>query len=61
MKNSLGNFFTKNKIGIWHNLNSKNIKKLRSKMSDSLSDNFIKFLKRIGYRIEYSNKRQLKR
>ena len=51
----------KNKIGIWHNLNSNNIKNLRGKISGFYLDNFSNFLKRIGYRIEYSNSRQLKR
>ena len=54
-------FLHKNKIGIWHNLNLKKIKKLRGKISDLRLDNFINFLKRIGYRIEYADKRQLKK
>ena len=54
-------FLHKNKIGIWHNLNSKRIKNLRGDMSELSLDNFINFLKRIGYRIEYTNSRKLKR
>ena len=54
-------FLHKNKIGFWHNLNSKKIKNLRGNISELNLDNFINFLKRIGYRIEYSNSRQLKR
>ena len=54
-------FLHKNKIGFWHNLNSKRIKNLRGNISELNLDNFINFLKRIGYRIEYSNSRQLKR
>ncbi len=54
-------FLHKNKIGIWHNLDSKNIKNLRGKISGLYLDNFKNFLKKIGYRIEYSNSRQLKR
>ena len=54
-------FLHKNKIGIWHNLNSKKIKNLRGKISGLYLDNFKNFLKKIGYRIEYSNSRQLKR
>ena len=54
-------FLYKNKIGFWHNLNSKRIKNLRGNMSELNLDNFTNFLKRIGYRIEYSNSRQLKR
>ena len=53
-------FLYKNKIGFWHNLNSKRIKNLRGNMSEMNLDNFTNFLKRIGYRIEYSNSRQLK-
>ena len=53
-------FLHKNKIGIWHNLNSKKIKNLRGKLSNLNLDNFKNFLKSIGYRIEYSNSRQLK-
>ena len=51
----------KNKIGIWHNLNSKKIKNLRGKLSELNTFNFSNFLKKIGYRIEYSNANQLKR
>ncbi len=51
----------KNKIGIWHNLNSKRIKNLRGKIPESNLDNFKNFLKKIGYKIEYSNLVQLKR
>ncbi len=54
-------FLYKNKIGFWHNLDSKRIKNLRGNMSEMNLDNFTNFLKRIGYRIEYSNSRQLKR
>ena len=54
-------FLHKNKIGIWHNLNSKRIKNLRGDTSELSLDNFINFLKRIGYRIEYTNSRKLKR
>ena len=54
-------FLQKNRIGIWHNLNLKKIKKLRGKISDLNLDNFINFLKKIGYRIEFEDKRQLKK
>ena len=54
-------FLYKNKIGIWHNLNSKRIKNLRGKISELNLDNFINFLKKIGYRIEYSNSKELKK
>ncbi len=54
-------FLYQNKIGIWHNLKSTRIKNLRGNMSDFGLDNFVNFLKRIGYRIEYSNSRQLNR
>jgi N-acetylmuramoyl-L-alanine amidase len=54
-------FLHENKIGIWHNLNSKRIKNLRGDISELSLDNFKNFLKKIGYRIEYSNNRQLKK
>ena len=54
-------FLYKKKIGVWHNLDSKRIKNLRGNMSELNLDNFTNFLKKIGYRIEYSNSRQLKR
>ncbi len=54
-------FLHKNKIGIWHNLNLEKIKNLRDETPDLNLNNFINFLKIIGYRIEYSNIRQLKK
>ena len=54
-------FLHENKIGIWHNLNSKRIKNLRGDISELSLDNFTNFLKKIGYKIEYSNNRQLKK
>ena len=51
----------KNKIGIWHNINSKKIKGLTSKMSELNLIKFTYYLKKIGYRIEYTNSNQLKK
>ena len=50
-----------NKIGFWHNLNLKKIKSLRNKILDLNLNNFINYLKKIGYRIEYSNSNQLRK
>ena len=50
-----------NKIGFWHNLNLKKIKSLRNKILDLNLNNFINYLKKIGYRIEYSNPNQLRK
>ena len=54
-------FLYKNKIGIWHNLNSKKTKTLRNKVLHVNSNKFISYLKKIGYRIEFSNNNQLKK
>ena len=51
----------KNKIGIWHNINSKKIKTFRGKISEPNLIKFINNLKKIGYRIEYSKSYQLKK
>ena len=51
----------KNKIGIWHNINSRKIKTFRGKISESNLIKFINNLKKIGYRIEYSKSYQLKK
>ncbi len=51
----------KNKIGIWHNLSPKKTKALRKKMLDTNVIKFTNHLKKIGYRIEYSNNNQLKK
>ena len=54
-------FLYQNQIGIWHNLNQKKIKTLRGKSLNRNSKNFINYLKKIGYRIEYSDSNQLKK
>ena len=51
----------KNKIGIWHNINSKKIKGLSSKISELNLIKFTYYLKKIGYRIEYSKSNELKK
>tara|TARA_A100001011_G_scaffold243217_1_gene251261 strand:- start:85 stop:714 length:630 start_codon:yes stop_codon:yes gene_type:complete len=51
----------KNKIGIWHNINSRKTKAYRGKVSEFNLIKFIYYLKKIGYRIEYSNTNQLKK
>ena len=51
----------KNKIGIWHNINSRKIKTFRGKILESNLIKFINNLKKIGYRIEYSKSYQLKK
>ena len=51
----------KNKIGMWHNINLRKTKIFRSKLSQSNLIKFINYLKKIGYRIEYSKSHQLKK
>ena len=48
-------FLSKKKIGIWHNINSKILISSREKKSELNLHKFIKYLKKIGYHIEYSN------
>ena len=52
---------SKNKIGIWHNINSRKTKTFRNKISEPNLVKFINLLKKIGYRIEYSKSNQLKK
>ena len=52
---------SKNKIGIWHNINSRKTKIFRNKISEPNLVKFINLLKKIGYRIEYSKSKQLKK
>ena len=52
---------SKNKIGIWHNINSRKTKIFKDKISESNLVKFINLLKKIGYRIEYSKSNQLKK
>ncbi len=54
-------FLNKKKIGIWHNANSKKLKSLRKKNSKENLSEFIKYLKKVGYNIEYSNLKELKK
>ena len=50
MKSFHGNTYQKKKIGIWHSLNSKNLKKLRKLKTNYLEkNNFLKNLYKIGY------------
>ena len=51
----------KNKIGIWHNINIRKTKTFRGKVSELNLTKFTYYLKEIGYRIEYSNTKQLKK
>ena len=52
---------SKNKIGIWHNINLRKTKTFRDKISEPSLVKFINLLKKIGYRIEYSKSNQLKK
>ena len=54
-------FLYQKKIGIWHNINSTKLKKLRGKTSKINLNTFIKFLKIIGYDTEFINKTELKK
>ena len=54
-------FLSKNSVGIWHNLNSQKLKLLRQKNLDLNSTLFIKFLKKIGYCVQYSSSKELKK
>ena len=54
-------FLSKNSVGIWHNLNLKKLKSLRKKKLDLDLNTFIKYLKKIGYCIENSNSKELKK
>ena len=54
-------FLNKKKIGIWHNANSKKLKSLRKKNSKENLSEFINYLKKVGYNIEYSNLKELKK
>ena len=51
----------KNKIGIWHKINSKKLKFLRRKTAENYVSEFNNLLKKIGYRIKYNNPNQLKK
>ncbi len=54
-------FLNKKKIGIWHNVNSKKLKSLRKKNSEENLSEFINYLKKVGYIIDYSNLKELKK
>ena len=51
----------KNRIGIWYKINQTKNKHYRRKITELSSIKFINFLKKIGYRIEFSNTNQLKK
>ena len=51
----------KKKIGIWHNINSKKLKKLRGDVSKYSLNEFLKYLKEIGYNIKFSNSYELRK
>ena len=54
-------FLHKNEIGIWHNFSQKKVKTFRNKISKLNLKKFINFLKKIGYRIEYSDSNQFRK
>ena len=54
-------FLNKKKIGVWHNVSSKKLKSSRKKNSEENLSEFINYLKKIGYNIEYSNLNELKK
>ena len=54
-------FLSKKKIGIWHNVNYKKLKSLRNKNSEKNLSEFINYLKKMGYKIKYSNLNELKK
>ena len=54
-------FLSKNKIGIWHNMNSKTLRSLRGKKLNLNLNKFIKYLKNLGYHMEYSNLKELRK
>ena len=59
MKNFLGKFFQKKKIGIWHNIKLNKLKFYRKKKFKLNPNLFIKYLKKFGYNPRYSNSREL--
>ena len=54
-------FLNKKNIGIWYNVNSKKLKSSRKKNSEENLSEFTKYLKKIGYNIEYSNVNEFKK
>ena len=54
-------FLNKKKIGVWHNVSSEKLKSSRKKNSEENLSQFINYLKKIGYNIEYSNLNELKK
>tara|TARA_B100000686_G_C16704863_1_gene925648 strand:- start:76 stop:801 length:726 start_codon:yes stop_codon:yes gene_type:complete len=50
-----------NKIGLWHKINSNNLKKLREKKIESKMSFFLKKLKKFGYNTKHSNINDLKK
>ena len=54
-------FLAENSVGIWHNLNSQKLKLLRQKKMELNSNQFIKYLEKIGYCIKYSSSKEFKK
>ena len=54
-------YLNKRNIGIWHNVNCKKLRSSRKKNSKENLSKFINYLKKIGYNIEYSNFKELKK
>ena len=52
---------SKNKIGIWHNINQKKLKILRGDNSNLNTNYFLNKLKKFGYSVNYSNSNELKK
>tara|TARA_Y100000741_G_scaffold351842_1_gene323356 strand:- start:56 stop:799 length:744 start_codon:yes stop_codon:yes gene_type:complete len=54
-------FLAKNKIGIWHNLNSKECKKLRRKTLTIKDEVIYQYLRKFGYLINTKNNNEIKK
>jgi len=54
-------FLASKKIGIWHNVNFEECKKLRRNYIDLKKNIFLKKLKKFGYNINYLNSKELKK
>ena len=51
----------KKKIGVWHKVNSNILKSSRGKNSEFSLNKFIFYLKKLGYHMQYSNSKELKK
>ena len=58
---SIPSCLSKKNIGVWHNISSKTLKRLRGKKKDFNLNKFVIYLKNLGYHTKFKNLNELRK